>query len=49
LQSEGNTFYMSWSQLRQATQYYPFSAAYTESLALMRQRSILSIGSTWKF
>ena len=49
LQSEGNTFYMSWSQLRQATQYYPFSAAYSESLALMRQRSILSIGSTWKF
>jgi hypothetical protein len=49
LQSEGNTFFMSWSQLRQSTQYFPFSAAYTEALAITRQRSILSIGSTWKF
>ncbi len=49
LHSEGNTFFMSWSQLRQSTQYYPFSAAYTEALAITRQRSILSIGSTWKF
>ena len=49
LQSEGNTFFMSWCQLRQSTQYFPFSAAYTEALAITRQRSILSIGSTWKF
>jgi hypothetical protein len=49
LQSEGNTFFMSWSQFRQSTQYFPFSAAYTEALAITRQRSILSIGSTWKF
>jgi len=49
LQSEGNTFFMSWSQLRQSTQYFPFSAAYTEALAITRQRLILSIGSTWKF
>ena len=49
LQSEGHTFLMSWSQLRQSTQYYPFSATYTEALAITRQRSMLSIGSTWKF
>ena len=49
LHSEGNTFFMSWSQLRQSSQYYPFSGAYTEALAITRQRSILSIGSTWKF
>jgi hypothetical protein len=49
LQSEGNTFFMSWSQFRQSTQYFPFSAAYTEALAITTQRSILSIGSTWKF
>ena len=49
LQSEGNTFFMSWSQLRQSSRYYPFSAAYTEALAITRQRTILSIGSTWKF